>query len=418
MNEHEERFGIGEVAARTGLEPDTLRYFEREGILPAPQRDAAGRRQYVAADVDLIRMLVHLRETGMPLADIARFTGAEPGASDQEAGDPAAGDPSRLRLELLTAHRRRVEERREALDRALEVINRKIVDYTDLATGTTGVLERPDTTITYSVRGSGPLLFLVGAPAGRAGFAALAEELAGRFTVVTHDPRGIGESAATHTMAAPTPRVLAEDLAALVETFTEAPARFVGTSGGAVTLLELARLRTEIVGAAVLHEPPLITLLDDPALADRAAAAFAVADTDPQRAVQEFFDLSGAAHHTGPDQKPPAHVELPALPADELAKNRYFLGQMAGPSVFYEPDVEVLGGVPLTVCAGSQSHHQMARRAAQALADLLGLPLAEMPGNHVGASAVPTEFARALVPLLGQSTLDGCFASGVTSTSM
>lgn len=36
MSEQEVRFGIGEVAARTGLEPDTLRYFEREGIVPAP----------------------------------------------------------------------------------------------------------------------------------------------------------------------------------------------------------------------------------------------------------------------------------------------------------------------------------------------------------------------------------------------
>lgn len=390
MSEQEVRFGIGEVAARTGLEPDTLRYFEREGIVPAPRRDAAGRRQYVAADVDVIRMLVHLRETGMPLADIAQFTGA----------DTEVTDPTRLRLELLTTHRRRVEERREALDRALEVISRKIADYTDQATGSTNVLERPDTEITYSVQGNGPLLFLVGAPAGRAGFAALAEELAGQFTVVTHDPRGIGASRVRPGMAAPTPEVLAGDLAALVDAFTGAPASFVGTSGGAVTLLELAKQHPEIIGSAVLHEPPLITLLDDSTLADRAAAAFAVATTDPQQAVQEFFDLSGAAHHTAQDQVPPAHIALPELPAEELDKNRYFLGQMAGPSVFYEPDVEVIRRVRLTVCAGALSHHQLARRAAQALADLLRQPLIDMPGNHVGASAVPAEFARALVPLL------------------
>jgi len=66
MSEKEEKLGIGEVAARTSLDPDTLRYFERQGVLPAPRRDTAGRRRYVAADVDLIRMLIHLRETGMP----------------------------------------------------------------------------------------------------------------------------------------------------------------------------------------------------------------------------------------------------------------------------------------------------------------------------------------------------------------
>jgi hypothetical protein len=114
----------------------------------------------------------------MPLADIAQFTGA----------DVEVADPSRLRLELLTAHRRRVEDRREELDRALEVIARKIADFTDQTTNLPEVLKRSDTTIAYSVQGEGPLLFLVGAPAGRGGFAALANELAGQFTVVTHDP--------------------------------------------------------------------------------------------------------------------------------------------------------------------------------------------------------------------------------------
>ncbi|WP_055564151.1 alpha/beta fold hydrolase [Streptomyces atriruber] len=390
MSEEEERFGIGEAAARTGLDPDTLRYFERQGVLPAPRRDTAGRRQYVAADVELIRMLVHLRETGMPLADIAQFTGADAGAAD----------PSRLRLDLLAAHRRRVEDRRDALDRALDVITRKIADYAGRTADSPQVLRRPDTTIAHSVQGEGPPLFLVGAPVGRGGFAALADELAGQFTVVTHDPRGIGASRATRGMAEPTPEVLAEDLAALVDTFTGAPAMFVGVSGGAVTLLELAVRHPHLVGSAVLHEPPLVTLLDDDALADRAAAAFAVAATDPQRAVQEFYDLSGAAHHTGPDELPPAHVALPELPAEELDKNRYFLGRMAGPSVFYEPDAEDLRRARLTVCAGASSHHQMARRAAHALAALLHQPLIDMPGNHMGASAEPAEFARALVPLL------------------
>lgn len=390
MSETDELFGIAEVSARIGLAPDTLRYFERQGIVPSPRRDSAGRRQYTTADIELIRMLVHLRETGMPLADIAQFTGA----------DDKVTDPAMLRLELLTAHRRRVQDRREELDRALEVITRKIADYSDRITSSLELLDRPDCTIAFSVQGEGPLLFLVGAPAGRAGFAALAHELAGRFSVVTHDPRGIGASRAVRGMTEPTPEVLAEDLAALVDRFTGRPALFVGTSGGAVTLLELAKQHPHLVGRAVLHEPPLVSLLDDADLAGRAAAAFTAAEADPQRAVQEFFDLSGAAHHTGPDQTPPAHMALPELPTEELDKNRYFLGRMAGPTVFYVPDIEATRQVPVTLCAGSLSHHQMARRATQALAGLLGLPLVDMPGNHVGASAEAAEFARALVPLL------------------
>ncbi|MEV0011087.1 alpha/beta fold hydrolase [Streptomyces sp. NPDC047973] len=390
MDEADELFGIAEVSAWIGLAPDTLRYFERQGIVPSPRRDNAGRRQYTTADVELIRMLVHLRETGMPLADIAQFTGA----------DDKSTDPAGFRLELLTAHRRRVESRREELDQALEVISRKITDYSDRVINAPSFLDRPDCSIAFNVQGEGPLLFLVGAPVGRAGFAALALELAGRFRVVTHDPRGIGESRTVEGMAAPTPEVLAEDLAALVDRFTGGPAQFVGTSGGAVTLLELARQHPDLIGRAVLHEPPLVSLLNDADLTDRAAQAFAVAQTDPQRAAQEFLDFSGAGHYTGADQVPPPHMALPELPAPELDKNRYFLGRMAGPTVFYVPDIEATRRVSVALCAGALSHHQMARRSTEALADQLGLPLIEMPGNHVGASAEPAEFARAVSALL------------------
>ncbi|MFI6985224.1 alpha/beta fold hydrolase [Embleya sp. NPDC050154] len=390
MSEADEVFGIAEVSALIGLAPDTLRYFERQGVVPSPGRDNAGRRRYTTADVELIRMLVHLRETGMPLADIAQFTGA----------DDTATDPAGLRVGLLKAHRRRVYDRREELDRALDVITRKIADFDDRITSSVELLDRPDCTIAFGVQGEGPLLFLVGAPAGRAGFAALAHELAGRFTVVTHDPRGTGASRAVPGMAEPTPEALAEDLAALVDGFTGGPALFAGTSGGAVTLLELGRRHPDVIGRAVLHEPPLVSLLDDTDLADRAAAAFEAAEADPQRAVQEFFDLSGAAHHTGPDQTPPAHTALPGLPVEELDKNRYFLGRMAGPTVFYVPDIEAIRRVSVTLCAGSLSHHQMARRATRALAELLELPLIDMPGNHLGASAEPAKFARVLESLL------------------
>ncbi|MDX6352123.1 MAG: hypothetical protein QOF84_6913, partial [Streptomyces sp.] len=55
MSEADELFGIAEVSAWIGLAPDTLRYFERQGIVPSPRRDSAGRRQYTTADVELIR---------------------------------------------------------------------------------------------------------------------------------------------------------------------------------------------------------------------------------------------------------------------------------------------------------------------------------------------------------------------------
>lgn len=67
-------FGIGAVATQVGVAADTIRYYERQLVLPPPQRDASGRRRYDRAAIHLIEVLLHLRDTGMPLVQIAEFT--------------------------------------------------------------------------------------------------------------------------------------------------------------------------------------------------------------------------------------------------------------------------------------------------------------------------------------------------------
>jgi len=119
------------------------------------------------------------------------------------------------------------------------------MDFSDRITGSVNLLDRTDCTIAFGVQREGPLLFLVGAPVGRADFAPLAHELSDPCAVVTHAPRGVGGSRAVPGMDAPTPEVLAEGLAALVDRFTAGPVLFVGTSGGAVTVLELANRHPE-----------------------------------------------------------------------------------------------------------------------------------------------------------------------------
>jgi pimeloyl-ACP methyl ester carboxylesterase len=263
------------------------------------------------------------------------------------------------------------------------------------------MLSLPDAEIGYDVRGAGPVLFVVGAPAGRAAFEALAGELERDYTVVTHDPRGIGSSTRLPGAAEPTPQVLAADLLALVEFLDPSPALFFGSSGGAVTLLELLRRRPEVALRVVVHEPPLIGLLDDSQLLSRAAAAFAAAEEDPQRAAQEFADLSQAMHRTPKGEQPPPSSPLPPLPASELDKNRYFLGHMAGPTVFYEPELSELSSTRVVPAAGELSHGQLARRATEELAAGLDRELVDMPGNHMAASTEPATFGRSLHELLG-----------------
>lgn len=66
-------FTIRQVAASTGLSEDTLRYYERIGLL-APSRHASSRhRRYNDNDIMWIDFLVRLRSTGMPLAQIQEY---------------------------------------------------------------------------------------------------------------------------------------------------------------------------------------------------------------------------------------------------------------------------------------------------------------------------------------------------------
>ncbi len=61
---------IGEAARTAGLETSAIRYYEANGIVPEPQRTAAGYRDYEAVDVELLRFVRRLRSLELPLDDI------------------------------------------------------------------------------------------------------------------------------------------------------------------------------------------------------------------------------------------------------------------------------------------------------------------------------------------------------------
>lgn len=66
-----ERLSIGEVAAQAAVNVQTLRYYGRRGLLPAPPRSEAGRRQYPAEAVRLIRFIKRAQELGFTLEEAA-----------------------------------------------------------------------------------------------------------------------------------------------------------------------------------------------------------------------------------------------------------------------------------------------------------------------------------------------------------
>lgn len=110
---------ITEVAERTGLSPDTLRYYEKAGLISPVGRSAGGQRRYAAADLDWIDFLLRLRDTGMPIADMQQF------ADLRRGGDSTVAD----RLKLLREHRAHLTDRIRQLQANGRALDDKINNY-------------------------------------------------------------------------------------------------------------------------------------------------------------------------------------------------------------------------------------------------------------------------------------------------
>ena|SRR5712691_315033 len=67
------RLTIGALAAQSGLSRDTIRFYEREAVLPQPTRTPAGYRLYAPEVVEQLAFIKHARAMGFPLADIRAF---------------------------------------------------------------------------------------------------------------------------------------------------------------------------------------------------------------------------------------------------------------------------------------------------------------------------------------------------------
>ncbi len=61
---------VAELATAAGVRPDTIRYYERAGLLPAPERTAAGYRSYDAGALDRLKFIQGAQRLGLRLADI------------------------------------------------------------------------------------------------------------------------------------------------------------------------------------------------------------------------------------------------------------------------------------------------------------------------------------------------------------
>lgn len=110
---------IGEVAERTGLTVDTLRYYERIGLTPNVARTASGRRRYSEQDIAFLEFAQHMRATGMSLDALCRFVAA------MRCGTQTVPE----RLAILEQHAAGIEARVAELRRSLDFLRLTISLY-------------------------------------------------------------------------------------------------------------------------------------------------------------------------------------------------------------------------------------------------------------------------------------------------
>jgi DNA-binding transcriptional MerR regulator len=110
---------IGRVAAEVGLSIDTIRYYERAGLMPLISRAPNGHRRYAEDDLGWIALLKCLRTTGMPISEMRHY------ADLLAQGESTVAQ----RRELLEDHRIRLGQRLREIEEQMPVLNAKISTY-------------------------------------------------------------------------------------------------------------------------------------------------------------------------------------------------------------------------------------------------------------------------------------------------
>ncbi len=119
---------IAEVSKKYDLTPDTLRYYERIGMIPAVTRTPSGLRDYREEDCSWVELAKCMRSAGLPVEVMIEYVRLT------RLGD----DTIPARRQLLLEQRERLEEQKRAVESTMERLDYKISRYDEAMK--TGVL--------------------------------------------------------------------------------------------------------------------------------------------------------------------------------------------------------------------------------------------------------------------------------------
>lgn len=108
-------YTVGEMAKQIGVAPSTLRYYDKEGLLPFVERSGGGIRLFKDSDREWLAVIECLKKTGMPIREIKRFVDL------CHEGDATIDE----RLQLIKRRRDAVLKQMESLNETLSLLEYK-----------------------------------------------------------------------------------------------------------------------------------------------------------------------------------------------------------------------------------------------------------------------------------------------------
>lgn len=110
---------IKEVSKKFGITMDTLRYYERVGMIPPVTRSASGHRDYQKDDLNWVGLAICMRSAGLPVEGIALYVKLF------REGNSTISE----RHQLLINQKKRLLDQRNQIDETIERLDKKIARY-------------------------------------------------------------------------------------------------------------------------------------------------------------------------------------------------------------------------------------------------------------------------------------------------
>ena len=110
---------IKEVSEKYNISQDTLRYYERIGMIPEISRTPGGIRNYQESDLGWVELAICMRSAGLPIEALIEYVKL------YQQGDATIA----ARLQLLQEQRESLEEQKAQLEKAMNKLNYKISRY-------------------------------------------------------------------------------------------------------------------------------------------------------------------------------------------------------------------------------------------------------------------------------------------------